>query len=513
MWTLRVTVFTIALIAAGSLSRPVIAADDRMPVPPQADIEKAEATVKDLFKAEYAKTKMADRLALGTKLFMQATESKGDPAAQYVLLREARDLAAKAGTGVAAMRAADEMTAIFALRPGEAHVAAVDALVASANTAALASPTADALLAAVDDARIGAEWEYAFTLLKGAEAVAKKANSTALTNAIKGRVKDVETLKAEADKIRDHVATLKIRPADAEANLAVGRFRFLAQEWADAMENLAKGSDEKLKAAAELDRKAAAGGTADRVAAAEAWYDLAATADATTKPIIQVRAYEWYVKAVPELAGLDKARAEKRVAELQTGAEARIDRSRMWAGIRRCVALDKLKKCDIVGGAFSQKTFEELPPTGAILIGFYYTTVSNGQYPGVVQPVYQTTRGEVLGNVYGIPEKGAKPLLVKAKPGYAVGAIYTRGGGGFDAFKPIFMRITDTGLDPNDKYEGPHIGGNGGGEGTLGGDGNFIVGVHGKVGDKGKMEALSPIIMTTTDPVKPPPKNPKKPNE
>jgi hypothetical protein len=88
-------------------------------------------------------------------------------------------------------------------------------------------------------------------------------------------------------------------------------------------------------------------------------------------------------------------------------------------------------------------------------------------------------------------------MVVKAKPGYAVGAIYARGGGGFDAFKPIFMRITDTGLDTDDKYEGPHIGRKGGGDGTLGGDGSFIVGLHGKVNDKGKMEAMSPVTATT----------------
>src|SRR5215467_8260231 len=120
MWMSRVVVFAIALVAAVGLARPAAVADDRIPVPSQADIQKVEALVKDLFKSDFAKTKSADRLALANKLFKEATDTKGDPAAQYVLLRESRDLAAKAGAGRVAMRAADEMTTIFALRPGEA---------------------------------------------------------------------------------------------------------------------------------------------------------------------------------------------------------------------------------------------------------------------------------------------------------------------------------------------------------------------------------------------------------
>jgi hypothetical protein len=55
------------------------------------------------------------------------------------------------------------------------------------------------------------------------------------------------------------------------------------------------------------------------------------------------------------------------------------------------------------------------------------------------------------------------------------------------------MRITSDGLDPNDKYDGPHIGGEGGNERTLGGDGSFIIGLHGKVTDKGSIAAMSPV--------------------
>src|SRR5687768_14301876 len=94
------TTVAVALFAAGSFGLSA-RAEDRIAVPPQADIEKVEATVKDLFRAEYAKTRAADRLALSNKLYGQAGETKNDPAAKYVLLREARDLAARAGAAFA----------------------------------------------------------------------------------------------------------------------------------------------------------------------------------------------------------------------------------------------------------------------------------------------------------------------------------------------------------------------------------------------------------------------------
>ena len=200
------------------------------------------------------------------------------------------------------------------------------------------------------------------------------------------------------------------------------------------------------------------------------------------------------------LTGLSKVKVQKRIEELRSVAEAHADRSKLWSDVRRAVAVNGLKRGPIVGGAFANETFEEIPPEGAILIGFHFTTINNGHYPGVLQAIYLTSRGEINGKAYGKIERNATSQVTKAKPGYAVGAIYVRGGGGFDAFKPIYMRMKENGLDTSDTYEGPYVGGNGGGESTLGGDGNLIVGLHGKVNKDGKMAAMSPVSLSTEGP-------------
>jgi hypothetical protein len=70
---------------------------DRLPVPDQASQLKAEKTIKDLFRTEYAKKKSADQVELAGKLLKQAEETNDDSTGRFVLLREARDIAARAG--------------------------------------------------------------------------------------------------------------------------------------------------------------------------------------------------------------------------------------------------------------------------------------------------------------------------------------------------------------------------------------------------------------------------------
>lgn len=482
----------------GILTVSVHAADSRVPVPKPAEIAKSEVLVKDLFKAEYTKTKAVDRAAFAAKLIQQASETADDPASRYVLLREARDVAAKAGDPSLTSKAADGMAEAFQVTAAAALAPAADTLAASAVSPPICRSVAETLLACTEGAMEAEDWASAGTLVRAATVAARKATNLPLTSACTSTAKVIEAAQTEAAKVKKHLETLTTKPDDPEANLAVGRYLcFFKRDWANGLKNLAKGSDEKLKAVAENDLEAKS--EADQVAAGDAWFDSVSTAEGSAKLGSQLRAHTLYSEALPKLKGLTKSKVEKRVAELQPIVDARTERSKVWTAVRKAVSDKQTKKWETVGGAFSKATFEETPPNGAILVGFAYTTVSGGQYPGVIQPIFLTSRGEVLGKVYGTIEKGAVVQTTKAKPGYAVGAIYTRGGGGLDAFKPIYMKITDTGLDPKEKYSGPHIGGQGGGEGTVGGDGNFIIGIHGKVGTIPTW-GMAAISVVTVDP-------------
>jgi hypothetical protein len=498
---LAVLAAAVAALLPASNSRAAalaVAADDRQPIPTDAEIMKALATIKDTYKTEYAKTKVADRAALAQKLFQLARETKDDPIGRYVLLLEARDLGAKGADGLTAMAAADELAADYRVKQGEVRAAIADVLSATANSPTASLTASQVLLGGAASSRQYDDWDSTIILLRAANVSARKAGANRLADTAAARLKEAEAMKAEANKIPGLLETLKTKPDDPDANLAVGRYTAAGKDdFDEGVKYLAKCGDAKLKDAAAKDIKAKEGGEAEQIAAGDAWYDLAAGAEPLFKPAYQTRAYHWYVEVLGEANGLNKAKAEKRISELQAVAESRADRNALFVGIRKAVAEKQYKKWQIVGGAFGNKEFSEIPTEGGYLIGFYYTTVNKGNNPGDVQPIWMTARGERIGTAYGTVDKRDSPIqLTKAKPGYAIGAIYTRGGGGFDAFKPIYMRITRKGLDVNDKYDGPYIGGKGGGDGTVGGDGNFIIGLHGKANDKGHIYALSVVSMT-----------------
>jgi hypothetical protein len=498
MRNVRLVIVGLTVFAVSGLPCHSLGTDERAAVPPAGELAKAEGLIKQLFKSEYAKTKAADRLALAAKLLEQGTETKDDPAARYVLFREASDIAARAGDPVLAMRALDELTAKFEVKAGEARIALAGVIVAGATTANSAAAATETLLAAADDARAGNDWPTNVALAKAAETASRKAGNTGLATSARARLKEAEMLQAEADKAKEHFATLKTSPDDETANLAVGRFYcLLKQDWDAGIACLVKGSDAMLKAAAEKDARAQSGTEVDKMSAGDAWYDLANPLAGDVKPALQVRAHYWYTRSVADLSGLTKTRVEKRIAEIQSIVNARSDNMRSWTAIRKAIADNRLKRWEIITGNFTNDTYEEIPKDGGILIGFHYTTTHQGRYPGVLQAIYQTSRGEIKGKMFGAPEKGEKLLTTKAKAGYAVGAIYTRGAVSFDMVKPIYMKIAGNGLNVNDKYDGPRIGGETGNEGTFGGDGQFIIGLHGKL-EKNRndhMAAISPVTV------------------
>lgn len=141
----------------------------------------------------------------------------------------------------------------------------------------------------------------------------------------------------------------------------------------------------------------------------------------------------------------------------------------------------KETRTEILGGA-DMPTFKDAAPPGGVLIGM---DIGLGEFAKLdivmaVQPIYQTPQGETRGRKFGT--KFSKVTTVKAKPGYAVGAINVKAGLLVNGLEIKFMRIKGNALDPNDSYMSSWIGDktHGNGPTLLGGDGKLIVGIIGK---------------------------------
>src|SRR5581483_6337900 len=100
--------------------------DSRPPVPPAEALSAAERDIKELYKADYARGGLAEMQAFAKRLLRDGSDVKGKPAAQYVFLREARDLAATVQDYPLAYQAADEMARHFAVNAHEMKAAALE---------------------------------------------------------------------------------------------------------------------------------------------------------------------------------------------------------------------------------------------------------------------------------------------------------------------------------------------------------------------------------------------------
>jgi hypothetical protein len=133
-------------------------------------------------------------------------------------------------------------------------------------------------------------------------------------------------------------------------------------------------------------------------------------------------------------------------------------------------------------GAGGSATFKDEAPPGGQLVGF---EVGLGGFMDIelvkaIQPLYRTPQGESAGRKFGI--EWHKRVTVKAKPGYAVGALNVKAGLLVNGFSVTFMRVKGAALDPMDSYTSPWIGDLTGGNGPtlLTGNGVPIVGIIGR---------------------------------
>jgi hypothetical protein len=306
---LVVAVLVFASCAAAAKPQP------RTPVPGASELTRAESAIRDLFKKEYASEEADDQLALSRKLLEQGLDATNDLASRYVLLREARDLAAKAGDLKRAWRAVDEMAKVFEVNvpalklPAlQVAVAATHSQTGSQNLVVLALPLVEAALA-LDD------FDTADKLLQAADTAARKSKSIARLRSVAAVAARADTRRKEWARYRQALEVLARAPKDADANLTAGMYRcFYKEDWASGLPRLAQGRDAALKALAEQSLKEA---DDPQVLAdiAGAWWQAAEKLADQERDAIRRYSAERYREALPHLKGLKKELAEKRIAE------------------------------------------------------------------------------------------------------------------------------------------------------------------------------------------------------
>jgi S1-C subfamily serine protease len=141
------------------------------------------------------------------------------------------------------------------------------------------------------------------------------------------------------------------------------------------------------------------------------------------------------------------------------------------------------KEPTIIGGRLHPASKDVAPP-GALLVGLEVVIGKpiRDELIQSVRPIYRVGDKESFGQQFGTDVKGA--ITIKAKAGYAIGAMSAKARNVCDGFSVTFMKVVDGKLDSKDSYESDWIGWNGSWRVTkVGGDGTPVIGVAVKIGN------------------------------
>ena len=129
------------------------------------------------------------------------------------------------------------------------------------------------------------------------------------------------------------MSVLRVKPDDAAANLAVGRWQCLGcGDWDKGLPHLAKGGDAELADAAKADL-AQPQTAADQIALADRWRGLAEKRSGLESARLKARADTWYRLAVEQSTGPAEAAIRKQLDKLDAGVAQyalRFDGSTNW---------------------------------------------------------------------------------------------------------------------------------------------------------------------------------------
>jgi WD40 repeat protein/serine/threonine protein kinase len=290
-------------------------------VPEPAGQKEAEKRVKELFQIDYAKTQLADQRALAAKLFQKALDTRNNPEARFVMLCEARDLAARAGDTTMIRLAIEEMVNHYTIN--DALTMKIDALATAleADTPPVAKRLVEqSVLDLLKEVLAADNFKAALRLTTIAETAAKKIPT--INSLVQAYGKEVRDLQKEYEQVQTAAATLRKQSDNPEAKRTTGKYLCLRKGlWEKGLPLLARGDDPALRALAKQDLDGGAT-AAEQVKIGDDWWERAETERGLAKDHLHSRASYWYKQAVPSLTGPTLERVEKRIKLAADGGSA-----------------------------------------------------------------------------------------------------------------------------------------------------------------------------------------------
>jgi hypothetical protein len=289
----------------------------KLPVPDAPAQARAEALVKRILGEEYALAAKdaAARGKLVRLLWEQGKETRDDDALRFVLLREARDLAARCADAPAALLILGDLARDFAVDEPALKVEALLLARSAATTPEANRTLARIALGVLGDLLDADAPDLAARLAEAVEGAAGKSGDERLWAEARRRAGEARLLAKELARVRGAVERLKVAPKDPQASLEVGKYYALVRgDWGRGLPLLALGADAGLRDAAKRDLSRPADPAA-QAELAEVWRRLAQGPPRARAEVL-LRAASWYQQASLDLEGAERERVEGRLKEL-----------------------------------------------------------------------------------------------------------------------------------------------------------------------------------------------------
>jgi formylglycine-generating enzyme required for sulfatase activity len=282
---------------------------------PSADIQRdVGGTIEETYKISEAKTPEA-KLKLAKEL-SEAAQKSAKPDEQYVLLRKAVDLACDGGDAALMLEMLGPLTDSFTIDPLVAKAAMLERFTKGPRSPARVQSLVEGSRGVIDDAMSEDRYEIASTLARTVADACSRSTPQVRKEAADRR-KRVQQVQTQFEEVQKALEVLKAKPEDAEANLAAGSwYCFVKDDWRTGLPHLAKGSDALLKSQAQRELSLPPGTPEDQLKLADAWWDGAAERRGEEKAAMLRCAGHWYEQAIGKLDGINKTKAEKRLAQI-----------------------------------------------------------------------------------------------------------------------------------------------------------------------------------------------------
>jgi formylglycine-generating enzyme required for sulfatase activity/WD40 repeat protein len=293
----------------------------KQPVPSAQEQATALKAVKDIFAAEYRQTESAARLALAAMLIQKARQSDLQPAEQYVMLNQARELALKDENCLLAWLAIDELATRFGEPAVEAKIEVLAGIARRARNPAAALLAVEAAAHWSKELLGTADYEKLLIAIRQAEAGTSRKHATRVRPAVHQVRERLEAERPWSQSLQAAVAAQQAAPDDPAANLELGKLVLLVREDVQAaLPILVKAGSSRL---ADIARRLqqSPDDPASQLALADACWEAAERerTQGKLKPAMERMAAESYHRALAGLSGDDLARARTRLGILAAG--------------------------------------------------------------------------------------------------------------------------------------------------------------------------------------------------